>query len=266
MSDPVAPVVSSHTLGFRTRFPVILGGFSLLLAISLPILLSFDLWVFKDRSSSLNLDYLIEKHYRLGIDAYYSYGLLPVYIQHVLFAIFGRGYGPMLGCTLVVMVLMALFWALLLGQLTEQPRILWGIVAIGPIILSINPNFPYSLVILSIEFALYFVLKKRLDVALAIAVVGCFSVSFAASRAHNHACRFHPCRVVVHNGPQTLAACAKLTAWNTCLRSTFRRHEPLLRFAFHADYRAPDSGFQILQRKWNGKLLRLNGVFPSSGT
>ena len=153
-----------------------LGSFALLVAASWPILLSFDLWVFKDRSSFLNLDYLIEKHYRLGIDAFYAYGLLPVYLQHVVFHLFGRGYQPMVGCTLIVLVLSAWFWALFLGQMPGQSRLLWGLAALSPILLSINPNFPYSIVVLSIEFALYFVLKERLDLALVAAVVGCFSV------------------------------------------------------------------------------------------
>jgi hypothetical protein len=166
----------SHAPGSLTRFLTILFSFCVLELLSWPILFSYYLWVFADRSNLLNLDYLLAQHLRLGVDTFYSYGLLPVFIQHVLFAIFGRGYWPMIGCTIVVLVLMATFWSLFVRCVSNRWSYVIAVIAISPFILWINPNFPYSLVQLSMLFGLLFLLKGRPDVALAVSVIGCFSV------------------------------------------------------------------------------------------
>jgi len=83
----------------------------------------------------LNLDNLLGQHLRLGVDAYYSYGLLRVWIQHLLFRVFGAGYGALLGCTVVTIALIALFWALLLRQLPAERKWLLTIVALCPIVI-----------------------------------------------------------------------------------------------------------------------------------
>src|SRR4051812_32930856 len=66
-------------------FGIMLAVFLGLNAVSWPILLSFRLWVLQDRSSFLNLSYLLDEGRILGVDTYYSYGLLPVLLQEVLF-------------------------------------------------------------------------------------------------------------------------------------------------------------------------------------
>jgi hypothetical protein len=162
--------------GSLTRFFTILIGFCLLDLVSWPIFFSYYLWVFADRSNFLNLDYLLDQHLRLGVDTFYSYGLLPVLIQHALFSMFGRGYWPMVGCTVVVLILMAMFWSRFVGYLSRRWIYLVAVVAISPYLLWINPNFPYSLVQLSMLFALLFLLEGRAEVALAVSVIGCFSV------------------------------------------------------------------------------------------
>lgn len=167
---------ATHGLRARTQFSVILSAFFLTFALSWPIVFSFDLWVFKDRGSFLNLDYLLAKHFRLAVDTYYSYGLLPVLIQHLLFAGFGRGYWPLLGCTVISLVLMAVFWTRLLRYMPPQRIWLFTVVALSPTLILVNPILPYCLVQLSILFALLFVLEERLDIALAISAVGCLSV------------------------------------------------------------------------------------------
>lgn|GEM_PF-3302856 len=160
----------------RRPFSVFLVAFFGLFFLSWPTVLSLDLWAFKDRGSFLNLDTLLGRQLRLGVDAYYSYGLLPVWIQHLLFRVFGAGYGPLLGCTVVTIALMALFWALLLRHLPAERIWLLAIVALCPIVIWVNPNFPYSLVQLSMLFALWLVLESRLSAALAVSMVGCLSV------------------------------------------------------------------------------------------
>jgi hypothetical protein len=169
-------VRSRPDLPTAVSFPLILAAFGALVAFSWPTVMSFDLWVFKDRSSFLNLDYLLDQHLRLGVDADYGYGLLPVLLQRAAFALFGRGYGPMLGYSAVVLVLMACLWALLLRRLPNARAWLGVVILLSPLLLWVNPNFPNSLLQLSILYALLFVTIGRIDVAFAIATVGCWCV------------------------------------------------------------------------------------------
>lgn len=162
--------------GTAARFAWILGSFTAIYLLSWPVVFSLDLWILKDRGSFLNLDYLLDQHLRLGIDTYYAYGLLPVSIQHWLFVLLGRGYWPLLGCAVATMVLMALFCALLLSYLPSEPIWLMAMLAMSRMVNPVNPNLPYSLVQLSLLFALLFVLLGRLDIGIAISAIGCWSV------------------------------------------------------------------------------------------
>lgn len=167
----------AHRLSrYWTDFTAILLGFVTLTLVSWPILFSFELWVFGDRANLLHLDHVLDTGLRLGVDAYFAYGLLPVLIQRMLFTIFGRGYWPLIGCTVIYMVLSAAFWAALLRHMPRSMTWLVAIVAMSPILLWVNPNLPYCFVVLSIFYSLLFVLLRRLDIALAIAVVGWLSV------------------------------------------------------------------------------------------
>lgn len=157
------------------RLPVLVAFFGVFI-LSWPIVFSFDLWILRDRGQFLNLDYLLDKNFRLGVDTYYSYGLLPVLIQRVLFIVFGRGYWPLLGCTVVYVGLMGAFWTRLSSHMPPGRIWLASVVAISPLLILVNPNLPYTLVQLSIVFALLLVLERRLDIALAVSVIGCLSV------------------------------------------------------------------------------------------
>ncbi|MGA3345138.1 MAG: hypothetical protein ABSC76_09750 [Terracidiphilus sp.] len=160
----------------QANFVTFFGVFTAIYLVSWPIVFSLDLWILKDRGSFLNLDYLLDKHLRLGVDTFYSYGLLPVAIQHWLFVLFGRGYWPLLGCAVATMALMAVFCAFFLRGLPSEPMWLVAMLAMSRILNPVNPNLPYSIVQLSLLFALLFVLLGRMDVSLAIAAVGCWSV------------------------------------------------------------------------------------------
>jgi len=168
------PWMAEHRVA--AHFAVFLGAFAAIYLLSWPILFSLDLWILKDRGSFLNLDYLLDRPLRLGVDTYYSYGLLPVSIQHWLFALFGRGYWPLIGCAVATMVMMALFCALFLRYLPRESMWLAAMLFMSRILNPVNPNLPYSLVQLSLLFALFFVLMGRLDLSLAISVIGCWSV------------------------------------------------------------------------------------------
>ncbi len=163
-------------LGTGVRFSIFLALSVIINLLSWPTLFSLDLWVLKDRGSFLNLDYLIDQHLRLGVDTYYCYGLLPVFLQHWLFVLFGRGYWPLLGCAAVSMILISYFCAILLRYLPSGTIWILALLAMDRIINSVNPNLPYSLVQISLLFALFFVLDRRLHLALAAAAVGCWSV------------------------------------------------------------------------------------------
>ena len=166
----------STQAGFAARFAALTASFLVLQLGSLPIVLSQNLWVFKDRGNFLNLDYLLERGLRLGVDAYYSYGLLPVLLQHWLFVLFGRGYWPLLGANVAYSVAAAAAWVLLADSSARPWFWTLAVIALSPIVLWVNPNFPYCLVILSMLFGLALVLRGRPDLALAAASVGCFSV------------------------------------------------------------------------------------------
>jgi len=174
---PEAAILPQITEDRTTEhFAIILGAFAAIYILSWPIVFSLDLWILKDRGSFLNLDYLLDQHFRLGVDTFYSYGLLPVSIQHWLFVLFGRGYWPLIGCAAATMVLTALFCALLLRYLPMEPMWLVAILAVSRILNPVNPNLPYSIVQLSLLFALLLVLLGRLDISLAVSAIGCWSV------------------------------------------------------------------------------------------
>jgi hypothetical protein len=160
----------------RVRFAIVLTAFALLYLFSWPIVFSFRYWVQGDRSNFLNLDYLLSDHLRLGVDTFYSYGLLPVLIQHELFSFFGRGYRPLIWCNLAALVILAACWTLVVGRLPGQRRWLITIIVLSPLLLSVNPVFPYSLVQLSMLSSLVLLLYGKPEIALAVATIGCFSV------------------------------------------------------------------------------------------
>jgi hypothetical protein len=159
-----------------TGFLIILASFIALDLLSWPIFFSYYLFVFADRSNFLNLDYLLDQHLRLGVDTFYQYGLIPVFVQHLLFLLFGRGYRPLIGCTVAVLILTAVFWAEFVRCISNRWLSIAAVIAISPILLTVNPNLPYAMVQLSMLFALLFLVEGHADIALAIAVIGTFSV------------------------------------------------------------------------------------------
>ena len=171
---PMVTSVEKHRT--MVHFVSILSVFAAIYLLSWPIVFSLDLWILKDRGSFLQLDYLLDKHLRLGVDTFYSYGLLPVSIQHGLFLMFGRGYWPLIGCAIATTILTALFWAFFLRHLRKEWMWLAAVFAMAWTLNTVNPNLPYSLVQLSLLFALLFVLSGRLDISLAVSAAGCWSV------------------------------------------------------------------------------------------
>ncbi|MFC5861894.1 hypothetical protein ACFPT7_06285 [Acidicapsa dinghuensis] len=158
------------------HFSWIAASFLIIYLFSWREVFSLNLWVLKDRGSFLNLDYLQAQHLRLGVDTFYSYGLLPVALQHVLFLWFGRGYWSMLGCAMVTLLLVAVFCALLLRVLPRGWIWFVAVLALSRIMNLVVPNLPYEPVQLSLMYGILFVLYRRLDLALAVSAIGCWSV------------------------------------------------------------------------------------------
>jgi hypothetical protein len=71
----------------------------------------------------------------------------------------------MLACTLVYYAVMAGFLTFLLARLSHERIWFFAVIALVPILLWVNPNFPYCLVIFSMSFALLLVLEGRSDLA-----------------------------------------------------------------------------------------------------
>jgi hypothetical protein len=114
-----------------TGFLIILASFIALDLLSWPIFFSYYLFVFADRSNFLNLDYLLDQHLRLGVDTFYQYGLIPVFVQHLLFLLFGRGYRPLIGCTVAVLILTAVFWAEFVRCISNRWLSIAAVIAIS---------------------------------------------------------------------------------------------------------------------------------------
>lgn len=161
---------------FTRRFLTYAGAAAVIVVLSWPVVLSFDLWVLKDRGSLLNADVLLDEHLRLGVDTFYAYGLLPILVQRIAFHAFGRGAWPMIGLNFVYLLGMAAFCASFRPRLPDGRIWTIALLALSPVMFWVNPTFPYCFVVLSMLFALLFVLERRYDIALAVATIGCVSV------------------------------------------------------------------------------------------
>ncbi len=160
----------------RLHFSMMFAGFLALYAICWTTEYSFDLWVFKDRGNFLNFAYLLDKGFRIGVDTYYLYGLLPVLLQDVLFKLFGRGAWPLIACHFMHLALMAAAFTVIVRHTAQPTRWMLGAIALSPIIIWVCPNISYVLVQISMVWALACVLERRYRLALVIAAFGCWSV------------------------------------------------------------------------------------------
>ncbi|WP_293374344.1 hypothetical protein [Nevskia sp.] len=160
----------------RSRTLLLFAAFIALHLASWPVEFSFSYWVSGDRGLFLNLSYLLDRGHRLGVDTYYLYGLLPVLVQDLLFDVFGRSHWPIIGCQIVYLALMAHGFAKILGHTPDPLRWTIGAVCLAPIIIWVNQNFQYLFVHVSMTYALALVLERRLPRALAVTMIGCWSV------------------------------------------------------------------------------------------
>ncbi|MGC2659868.1 MAG: hypothetical protein WA324_18065 [Bryobacteraceae bacterium] len=137
-----------------------------------PLIASFDGFAFRDNGSFLKLDHLLDKHLKIGVDVGYPYGFLPILVQRFYSGFFGSGPWQMIGFQLIYAVLNALFWVLLLLEVEFSWARIALLIAFQSFLIIGLPTPAHGLMQLSIIFALYFLLKERLDLALLVAAIG----------------------------------------------------------------------------------------------
>ena len=145
----------------------------------LPSELSFHNFAFMDLGSFQHVDRLIGLGLRPGVDFGYTYGLLPVLLQHLCFAAFGSSHWITLGMLVLYLLLMLTFWSLLtrdIGQSWANFGILLGLCDMMIFFVPWPPTLAHMLMKISLAFSLYFFMKQRLSLALSIAALGALAV------------------------------------------------------------------------------------------
>jgi hypothetical protein len=170
-------------MSMAMRRMMFLIGLSLVIALRvvflLPSELDFRNLAFRDLGSFQHIDRLIGLGLRPGVDFGYTYGLLPVLLQHIYFALFGAGCWTTFGILAIYLLAMLAFWTLLCWDIGPS-LVNFGIVlGLSSLMIYIDPWPPtpaHALMQLSLAFGLYFLLKHRLSLALLIAALGALTI------------------------------------------------------------------------------------------
>lgn len=141
-----------------------------------PQVYSFVSFGFRDQGSFITLETLAVQKLRLGLDVGYTYGLLPVYLQHVVALLHGHGHIASLGFGVVYLLVMAVFWTLLWWRLGGSRELFVALALLSPYAVIVLPVPAHALLQVSIVFALFWVLVDDLPKALAASIVGWLSV------------------------------------------------------------------------------------------
>jgi hypothetical protein len=158
-------------------------GLSIMVALRvvflLPSILDFRNFAFRDLGSFQHVDRLIGLGLRPGVDFGFTYGLLPVLLQHIYFALFGAGYWTTFGILAIYLLAMLAFWTLLCWDIGPSLANFGILLGLSSLMLYIDPWPPtpaHASMELSLAFALYFLLKHRLSLALLIAALGALTI------------------------------------------------------------------------------------------
>jgi len=152
---------------------------TLRIVLVLPSILDFRNFAFRDIGSFQTVDRLIGLGLRPGVDFGFNYGLLGVLLQHAYFALFGSGHWPTLGLLAVYWLLMLVFWILLSREIGQSLLGFCVLLGLSDLMIYFGPWSPtpaHILQNLSLAYGLYFLGKRRLSLALSIAVLGTLSV------------------------------------------------------------------------------------------
>lgn len=144
-------------------------GLLALEALRLPIAARFEVWRFADYGANLTVHALLDQGLRPTIDFFYPYGLLPVAIGRVGFALAGRSPAAYLAAVGVLHVLGA--WAI--ARIAVSLRIGWTgtALAIAALPLTFPPTYPnlaHGLEAVLIAHALAEIAAGRLDRSLVL--------------------------------------------------------------------------------------------------
>lgn len=145
----------------------------------LPSELDFRNFAFRDVGSFQHVDRLIGLGLHPGVDFGFTYGLLPVLLQHMYFAVFGAGQWPTLGVLVIYLLAMVAFWILFLrefGPTLTNFGVFLGLLSMTIYIDPWPPTPAHVLMQLSLAYSLYFLLKQRLSLALLIAALGTLTI------------------------------------------------------------------------------------------
>jgi hypothetical protein len=138
-----------------------------------PLLFNFVVFGFRDHGSFLTLEELLAKHLRLGVDVGYTYGLIPVLLQHVLVWMGGRGPELILGIIVAYLLITAILWTFLWRTLGSSWELLVGILVLSPFFIMTLPTPAHAMLQLTLMFGLLFILMDKLPAALVVAAFGC---------------------------------------------------------------------------------------------
>lgn len=149
------------------------------IVLALPAILDFRNFAFRDSGGFQHVDKLISQGLNPGLDFGFNYGLLGVLLQHVYFALFGPGHWPTLGFLATYWLMMLVFWILLSREIGQSLLGFCVLLGLSDLMIYFGPWSPtpaHILQNLSLAYGLYFLERRRLSLALSIAVLGTLSV------------------------------------------------------------------------------------------
>ncbi len=163
-------------------WPFLIGLFlivTLRIVLVLPSILDFRNFAFRDIGSFQTVDRLIGLGLRPAVDFGFTYGLLPVLLQHIYLAIFGAGHWTMFGLLVVYWLSMLAFWILLSRSIVQSLLSFCVLLGLSDLMLYVAPWPPtpaHVLQNLSLALSIYFLLQHRLSLAMLIAALGALTV------------------------------------------------------------------------------------------
>jgi len=147
------------------------------LAFQWPQVYSFIVFGFRDQGSFANLEDFFQRHFRLGVDIGYNYGLLGILLQHIGSLLAGgSGYRLSIGIGCMYLAAMAVFWTMLWRRLGSQPEFLAAAVLLSPWIVMYFPVPAYALMQLFVLFGLLCLSYGEDSTALALGVAAWMAV------------------------------------------------------------------------------------------
>ena len=165
-----------HARRQRKLFALFSAGLLAICLLRLPDTLSFENTALCEFGANLTAQYLVAHGYRPTLDFGYAYGLLPLVLERVWFAIFGLN--PFAHQALMLTCGLAMAWALA----TIAESLALGAVGIALMFIAISvaiqvtyPSFAHALEAVLLSFALAEQCRGRLRFALAFAAVSIFA-------------------------------------------------------------------------------------------